>query len=241
MNISQKIDQQLQAIPEGTVFKYQNLEIAPNEYMAASKKIERLLDKGILKRVSKGMFYKPRPSVFGALRPAEEELLKQYLFKNGQRVAYITGVGLYNAMGLTTQIPVIIEIASNTRRAPIKVGHLSIRPAKSYAAITNDNYELLGILDAIRDFKVIPDMDNQLVINLLSNKLQAIGLQKRQELIGYALNYPPKVKALLGAILSAWEDDLELTRLKSSLNPFTTYKYDIQENILPNASKWNIK
>ena len=108
MKVSQKIDSQLKNIIEGVTFKYQDLTLEPSEYGAATKTVERLIAEGKLQRASKGVFYKPKQTIFGTLQPREGELLKQYLFKNGQRVAYITGASLYNQMGLTTQIPFTI-------------------------------------------------------------------------------------------------------------------------------------
>ena len=159
MKVSQKIDSQLKNITEGITFKYQDLVLEPSEYAAATKTVERLIAEGKLQRVSKGVFYKPKQTVFGALQPREDELLKQYLFKNGQRVAYITGASLYNEMGLTTQMPFTIVLASKSRRSALLViGNLKIKPVKSYVDVTNDNYYLLGILDAIKDFNNIPNL-----------------------------------------------------------------------------------
>jgi hypothetical protein len=242
MRISQKIENQLKSIPEGSVFNYQEFSIEANEYPAASKKIERLIAKGVLKRASKGIFYKPKQTVFGILQPREDEFLRQYLFKNGQRIAYITGISLYNRMGLTTQISSIIEIASTSRRAITSISNLKIKPTRSYVRITNENYELLEILDAIKDFKKIPDMDKKSVIKILTVKLNGIDTKRINNIIDYSLFYPPRVRALLGAILdnSIFSSKKELQILKNNLNPLTKYEYRIKENILPNAQKWNI-
>jgi hypothetical protein len=241
MTVSQKIEQQLQKIPEGATFRYQGLAIELSEYSAASKTIERLITKGTLKRASKGIFYKPKQTVFGALQPKEDELLKQYLFKDGQRVAYITGASLYNEMGLTTQVPFVITIASKTRRAFTSINYLTIKPAKSYVEVTDDNYKLLGILDAIKDFNRISDRDKNTVITILTNKLKALMPQETTNLIKYGLNYPPRVRALLGAMLERANKSLELNTLKASLNPLSKYNYGINNNDLPNVVKWQLK
>jgi Family of unknown function (DUF6088) len=241
MTVSQKIEQQLQQIPEGTTFRYQGLSIESSEYPAASKTIERLITKGTLQRASKGVFYKPKQTVFGALQPSENELLKQYLFKDGQRVAYITGASLYNEMGLTTQVPFVITIASKTRRAFTSINYLTIKPAKSYVEVTDDNYKLLGILDAIKDFNRISDRDKNAVITILTNKLKALMPQETANLIKYGLDYPPRVRALLGAMLERANKSLELNTLKASLNPLSKYNYGINNNDLPNALKWQLK
>jgi hypothetical protein len=241
MTVSQKIEQQLQQIPEGATFRYQGLAIELSEYSAASKTIERLITKGTLKRASKGIFYKPKQTVFGALQPKEDELLKQYLFKNGQRVAYITGASLYNQMGLTTQIPSTVVIASKARRAFSSIGNLTIKPAKSYVEVTEDNYKLLGILDAVKDFNTISDINNELGITLLINKLRTLNQNETTEIIKYALSYPPRVRALLGAMLEIMDKSLALNTLKISLNPLSKYNYGIKNDILPNALDWQLK
>ncbi|MDG3582903.1 hypothetical protein [Galbibacter pacificus] len=69
MGISQKIQKQISKLAEGTTFKYERLSVEPQEFVAAAKAIERLIAKGIIKRVSTGVFYKPKKTVFGELKP----------------------------------------------------------------------------------------------------------------------------------------------------------------------------
>ena len=241
MKVSQKIEAQLKGIPEGITFGYKDMAIETDEFGAASKSIERIIAAGKLKRISKGVFYKPRMTVFGLVQPVEQELLKQYLFKNGRRVAYITGIGLYNQMGLTTQIPAIIIMASKSRRKAVDIGNIKIKPVKSYTNVTNENYKLLGILDAVKDFKTIPDTDIKSVISILKNQLNQLTEAERKYLTQYALDYPPRVRALLGAILEIVDNSLDLIELKKSLSPLSTYKTGITTALLPNAIKWNLK
>lgn len=225
---------------EGTSFKYQQLGLDQSEYSAATKAIERLITKGIIKRVSTGVFYKPKQSAFGELRPREEELLKPYLFHDGKRIAYITGGSLYNRMGLTTQVPKTIKVASKVKRITTKIGKTQVKPVKSYVDVTNENYYLLEILDALKDFKIISDLDKKSAITLLKNNIGKLSENDRSKMIRYALKYPPRAKALLGAILELSKKKKGLAILKKNLNPLTTYKLEIKEEILPTAQEWNI-
>ena len=56
-----------------------------------------------------------------------------------------------------------------------------------------------------------------------------------------ALKYPPRVRALLGAILQQMNPNLDLSKLKSSLNPISIYKLGIDNSILKAAEFWNIR
>jgi hypothetical protein len=240
MKVAGKIERKINRIPEGTTFKYKQLGIDQSEYSAATKAIERLIKKGMIKRVSTGVFYKPKKSAFGELRPREEELLKPYLYQDGKRIAYITGVSLYNRMGLTTQVPKTIKVASKVKRIITKIGKTQVKPVKSYVDVTNENYNLLEILDALKDFKVIPDLDKKSAIALLKNRISKLSGNDQSKLIQYALKYPPRVTALLGAILELLKKKNDLESLRKNLNPLTTYKLGIREELLPTAPGWNI-
>jgi len=243
MKVAQKIEKQIKKLKEGTTFKYQQLSIESSEYTAAAKAIERLIEKGIIKRVSTGVFYKPKQTIFGELKPNEEELLKPYLFQNNKRIAYITGISLYNRMGLTTQVPRNIKIASRDKRITVSVGNIKGNPVKSYVNVTDKNFSLLEILDALKDFKKIPDLDKNSGVKIISNQLKKLNTKEIKQLIDCALSYPPRVRAFLGALLEQIHFSIgsELKTLIKSLNPLSEYNYGINKKILPTITNWNIK
>ncbi|WP_026810523.1 DUF6088 family protein [Arenibacter latericius] len=240
MNVTEKIERKISKMKEGTTFKYQQLGIDRSEYSAATKAIERLIRKGLIKRATTGVFYKPKQSVFGELRPREEELLKPYLFEDGKQIAYITGGSLYNRMGLTTQVPKTIKVASKVKRVTTKIGKTQVKPVKSYVDVSNDNYYLLEILDALKDFRTIPDLDKKSAITLLKNKISKLSKNDLSKIIRYALKYPPRATAFLGAILELLKKDNELESLRANLNPLTSYKLGIKKELLPTAPEWKI-
>lgn len=240
MTVARKIEKQINKLKEGTTFKYQHLSIELNEYQAAAKAIERLIEKGSIKRVSTGVFYKPKQTIFGELKPNEEELLKPYLFQNNKRIAYITGVSLYNRMGLTTQVPRKIKIASRDKRITVSIGNIKGTPVKSYVDVTDENFKLLEILDVLKDFKKIPDLDKKSAIKILTTKLKELNSNKIKQLVKCVLSYPPRVRAFLGAMLENIKTT-NLDILKKSLNPLSEYDYGINKQILPPALNWNIK
>ncbi len=240
MSVTKKVERNINKLKDGVIFQYSNLGIERLEYSAATKAIERLVKKGIIRRISAGVFYKPEQSVFGELKPREKELLKLYLFKKDKRIAYVTGTALYNRMGLTRQIPNTIKIASKVKRITTKVGEVKVKSVKSYIDVDNENYTLLEFLDALKDFSVIPDINQQSAILLLNNQLERFSRKEQSKIVEYALEYPPRVKALLGAILEFLKQDNVLDTLKINLNPLTKYKLGIKEDVLYTAQKWNI-
>lgn len=240
MTISRKIEDKVKNLPIGITFTYQTLSVKADEYAATAKALERLIKKEVIKRVSTGVFYKPKQTVFGELMPREEELLKNYLFENDKRIAYITGLSLYNKLGLTTQVPKTIKIASRDKRIFASTGNIKGKPVKSYIDVSDKNYYILEILDALKDFKQIPDMDKKSGLLLLADRIKKWEKKDKTLLIKYALKYPPRVRAILGAILENFITSEDVKPLKESLNPLSQYEYNIVETILPNAKNWNI-
>ena len=242
MPLATDIRMRIKNLPEGKTFGYNNLRIAREDYTTAAKALERLQKQGVIKKVSKGVFYKPIQTVFGELKPDYSELLRSYLFENGKRIAYETGASLYNRMGLTTQLAFRIKIASRGKRININRGTLKADAVKSYAEVTDSNYETLGILDAFKDMKRIPDCSETQAVSRLSAIVKKLNDKQIASLIKYALLYPPRVRGLVGAILENNGSKLRgLENLKASINPLTTIKLGLKETDLPNKSKWYIE
>ncbi len=241
MTLAGQIRTRIKKLPEGKTFGYADLGIAKEDYQTAAKALERLQSQGIIKKTSKGMFYKPEQTVFGELKPDYSEQLRPYLFENGKRIAYETGFSLYNRMGLTTQMAFRIKIASRSKRISINRGALKADAAKSYAEVTEANYELLGFLDAIKDSKSIPDCSVSQAVKILSSKIKNLNEKQIAELIKYALLYPPRVRALLGAMLENLNIESNTEKLKLSLNPLSKIKIGLKETDLSTIKNWNIE
>lgn len=239
MNIATKIANQIKLFPLGKTFGYKDLKITKDQYVTAAKALERLQKKGVIKKVANGKFYKPESTVFGELKPSETELLKPYLFEGNTRIAYVTGASLYNQMGLTRQVASKIKIASRGKRIYVQAGNIKATPVKSYVEVTNDNFQQLGFLDALKDINKISDLDPKSAVVILSNMIKEMPNKILAETIKYALVYPPRTRALLGALLENMQKNELIQTLKESLNPFSEYKTVISKQ-LPKKKNWNL-
>lgn len=241
MNISKYIQGKISQMPEGTTFRYQELDIPVENYNAAAKALERYIRQELIKRVSTGVFYKPVKSVFGTLKPKEEELIKPYLFKNGKRIAYITGNSLYNRLGLTTQVSKNVKVASRDIRIITKIGSIQVKAVKSYVDVTDKNCTFLEFLDIIKDIKQIPDSNISNTLRYLMNRINAFSNEEVQDIIEIGLKYPPRVRALLGALLEKTRIKGDVEKLKESLNPLTEYELGAKTELGETAKKWNLQ
>lgn len=241
MKVTDKIVAKINRIDTGDVFGYDTLGLTSDEIIAGSKALSRLVDKGVIKRARKGYYYKPKVSVFGEQKPREDVLLSLYLFEKNKQVAYITGTRLYNRLGLTTQVPSSIRVASLDKQVKGKVGNVVIKPAKSYVKVTSDAIKYLELLDVIKDLNSIPDLQKSDGLVYLKKVIYDFDTAEIKKLVTYGVAYPPKVRALLGALLEAMNiDTANLSLLKKSINPSSSYEYGITPKMLSTVNSWNI-
>lgn len=240
MSLAAEIEKFISGMDYGNTFTYAQLGINPAQYSTAAKALERLQKKGLIKRLSKGIFYKPEQSVFGELKPNDEEVIRTYLFENGKRVAYLTGTYLYNKMMLTTQVPNVWKIASFNSRIFVNRQNIKAKPVKAYAQVTENNYSLLGFLDALKDWNNIPDLNSSSGVKLMTNTLLELKPKQLKSLTEYALLYPPRVSAFLGALLESLNVG-DPQKLKLRINPLTTYNIRLTQKDLPTIVNWNIR
>ena len=133
------------------------------------------------------------------------------------------------------------SIASRSKRISINRGIIKAKPVKSYAEVTDENYELLGFLDAMKDLKKIPDTNTKTCVAILSGKIKKLNTRQANEMVDYALLYPPRVRALLGAILEQQGRTPKLIKLKASINPLSRFKLGVNKKVLSTSLNWNIE
>ena len=241
MKVKENVIKKVERFPKGYVFSYKDIIEDVNTKEAVIKNLNRMVASGKLSKLSKGRFYKPEITPFGKLEPNEYQIAKDLLQKNGKLNGYLTGLTIYNQLGLTTQLGNIIQIGRNETRPTIKRGKYKISFVKQKNKISKENIPLLQILDAIRYFKEIPDANTSFLCDRFLNILSELSQKNKTTLTRLALKYSPATRALVGALLDKTGDEELTVILQNSLNPITNYKLGITKNDLSTIEKWNIK
>ncbi len=241
MNIAEYITVTIDRLPKGYVFTYKDFTGKVRKKEAVIKTLNRLVTSGKIMKISKGKFYKPEKTVFGELPPPQKQIVKDLLEKNGKITGYLTGLSVYNQLGLTTQIGNIIQIGKNEIRPTFKRGFYKIKFIKQKNVITKDNIPLLQILDSIRYIKKIPDTAIENSCNRFKSIIKGLPEKDKKTMVRLALKYPPATRALLGAILDEIGNEELSTPLLNSLNPITKYKLTGADKVLSTTRKWNIQ
>ena len=238
MSIAQAVESSVMNMPAGRIFGYNELPSYSDSPEAVVKAMGRMVAKKRVRRFAKGKFYVPKEGVLGKRKPSDEELIRSYLYKNGKLRGYITGIALYNSLGLTTQIPKVIKIACNGGRQEKDLGTIKIETVVSRALVEEDKTKLLQYLDVLKDIKNIPDADINETLKIIQNLISKLTGDERSQML-YIANeyYSPQVKALLGMLLTDVDSALSYDIAKS-LNPTSTYKLNLDEKIWPALRKW---
>ncbi len=241
MNIAQIIQRNVDAMPAGQIFGYQELSNYAKSPSAVIKAVGRMVSNEKLVRYSKGKFYVPKKGFLGIRKPTDSELIKSMLYKNGRLRGYITGISLFNQLGLTTQVPRTISVAFNGGRQEKDFGTIRIKTIVTRIPIASKDVTLLQYLDVLKDIKRIPDADINLSLKIMRNYISKLSVAEQKRLLKLALTYySPQVRALVGLLFSSLELPIP-TSLALSLNPTTTYKLKLDKVTWPVAKDWNIQ
>ncbi len=157
------------------------------------KELKRLCDSGEIKRFEKGVYYIPKKSPLGMslLNPAKV-VEKKYIKRNEDVCGYYAGYYLLNLLGLSTQVPNIIEIYSNNESSKvrdIRIGSQNIRVRKPRVDITSENAPVLVFLELMNivDVHSLDDEKKKTIEKYLSDYNIS-----RKDITKYSPAYPDK-------------------------------------------------
>lgn len=240
MVIAEKVKETVRNAKEGVVLTLADFKVEPKYQQSLVVSLNRMVKRGELKKFSKGKYYKPKNSAFGALPPSSSEIAKDFLQKNGKTMGYITGTQAFAQMGLTTQISSTIMVGVNKYRRPLMRGDNRITFFLQPNPIVDEDIPLLRILDAIRMFKDIPASTPDDCLRQIIMLIEELPKDKQRKLADLAVAYTPFVRALVGAIFECINQQELAQAMRNNVNGVTNYKLPISQSVLPNKKNWNI-
>lgn len=121
---------------------------------AVRQSVKRLVANGFLERYDSGIYYIPKQGGLLGKSYLDPSLviMRKYVQNKSETYGYITGISFANQLGLTTQMPAIIEVVTNresTNGRLITIGNQKVRVKKPTVTISNSNAALLQLLDSI--------------------------------------------------------------------------------------------
>ena len=103
---------------------------------AVRQSVKRLAASGFLERYDSGIYYIPkRGGILGkSYLDPNIVIMRKYVQNKSDKYGYVTGLSFANELGLTTQMPAIIEVVTNreaTNGRMVMVGNQKVRVKKS--------------------------------------------------------------------------------------------------------------
>ncbi|MEN6520932.1 MAG: DUF6088 family protein [Armatimonadota bacterium] len=186
---------------------------------AVSQALSRLYREGLVKRVRKGVYYRPKQTVLGESKVSLAALISKLLPSDARPTGYTAA----RVLGLSTQVPVEPSYAVSKTKAPASVAGVKVtvrRPVSSVCVGTRE----AAILEFLRERGETSERSPEETVYRLLRIIKEPGMFAN--LAEAAMQEPPRVRAMLGALgQEAITRKSELVKLRSSLNPLSRYDF----------------
>jgi hypothetical protein len=206
-------------------------------FTAVAQTLSRLARRGLIQRLGKGLYYRPRQTAFGPSRPNTSEARSLTL---GEKVVFPAGIAAANLLGFTTQNAARIELATDGASLPrlFVGGHALVHTRRPAAWRTLSEVDA-ALLDFLRNRGKSSELPPEQTARKLLEYFREPGRFER--LLKVAPSEPPRVRAMLGAIgEQIGQPESVLAELRESLNPLSRFDFGILA-ALAYARRWQAK
>ena len=199
-----------------------------------ARTLARLAEAGVVERARHGLYYRSRPTVVGPSIPSATAVASHMI----DAPLHAAGLSAANVLGLTTQNPARQELATPAANPPSVLSNAIVhtrRPASRAHLSAAEG----ALIEMLRTRGRYSDVGPAGTIRRLLLILGTGGTFER--VARSALDEPPRVRAMLGALGEELEaNPRTLKRLRDSLNPLSTFDFGLLGD-LPAAEKWQAR
>ena len=152
---------------------------------AIRQSVKRLTANGYLKRYDTGIYYIPKPtSLLGTSYLDPTLVIRRKFIQNRSEIyGYVTGISFANQLGLTTQMPAVIEVVTNreaTNGRTVTIGNQKVRIKKPSIEISISNADILQLLDGIGQVEKYTELPKEETINRIAAYIRKMGFSQKQ-------------------------------------------------------------
>lgn len=187
---------------------------------AVSQALSRLCREGLVKRVRKGVYYRPKQTVLGESKVSPVALSSKLLSSSARPTGYTAA----RVLGLSSQVPVEPSYVVSVTKAPASVAGVKVtvrRPTPSSVSVSTRE---AAILEFLRERGESSELSPEETIEKLLRIIKEPGVFSR--LADAAMYEPPRVRAMLGALgQEAGIGKQKLVKLQESLNALSRYDF----------------
>ena len=169
----------------------------PISNVALRLQLKKLCDSGKICRFDLGIYYLPVQSLLkGSIGLSSAVVAEsKYIRRKGRVLGYYSGFTFANQIGLTLQVPCVLEISTNNASAnfrKIDIQGLQVVLRKPRISVTAENVRVLQLLDLVSDYaRYADDPEDQSLKNCLIAYVKKEGLA-RSSIKQYLRSYPDR-------------------------------------------------
>ena len=218
------------SVPENTIINA--ADVYQDQFAFVTEKnfykvLERMTRDGILTRLTKGLYYRPKKTRFGNV-PLSEDKITEYYAHNGVVLGYV----MYNKYGLTTQVGKRVEVLSgNVTEEKKNIGNIFVE--KTRMELNEDTVPVIEALDVLQHYSQIEDLNRSALASFLSS----FSKEYSDSTADYVINnrkYKKRTIAFMKAILDYKGIN---NSLEKHLSVLSTYAVPEMEEIFEPASE----
>lgn len=139
----------------GNPFLFEEIKFNNYSLPWIKKEVNKLVSENRIVRYERGIYYIPEKTIFGNSSLNPQKIIEKKYLSNSS--GYYSGLSFANKIGVTTQMPNVIEIYTNNEKSRVReitVNNLKIILRKSRVDITNDNVYVLSFLELMNSFSI---------------------------------------------------------------------------------------
>lgn len=176
---------------------FSDLERQDISKSALNQQLKKLCDKGLLMKYDTGVYYIPKMTLLHSVVGPNADMVARYRFiSKGDNIdGFYGGNSFANQIGITTQVPRVVEIVSNNTNSSdreVKIGNRRFYVRKPVVPITKENVYVLQMLELLKNLDAYLDYSYAEAKDKFAEYISVHGI-KRSDVDCYIRNYPVSI------------------------------------------------
>lgn len=173
---------------------FSDLEREDISKSALNQQLRKLCEKGLLKKYDTGVYYIPKRTVLNSTVGPNADMVARYRFiSKGDNIdGFYGGNTFANQLGITTQVPKVVEIISNNTNSSdreVRIGNRRFYVRKPITKVTRENVYVLQMLELLKNLDAYLDYSYAEAKEKFAEYISVHGI-KRSDVDCYIRKYP---------------------------------------------------
>lgn len=161
---------------------------------ALNQQLKKLCDKGLLEKYDVGVYFIPKKTLLNSTIGPNADMVARYRFisKGNNIDGFYGGNSFANQIGISTQVPQVVEIVSNNTNSSdreVRIGNRRFYVKKPIVQITKENVYVLQMLELLKNLDVYLDYSYEEAREKFAEYISFHGI-KRSDVDMYIRKYP---------------------------------------------------